>query len=892
MDPERWRLIQSVFHQAADLPPAERRQFLDGACAGDTGLLADVERLLDEDARGTSLLDAGVGHAAERILGKGAARHAVPPSLGPYRIVERLGEGGMGIVYLAERPDLGHRVAIKVLRDAWLSPARRERFFSEQRTLAQLSHPLIASLYDADTLADGTPWFAMEYVDGVPLTDYCRRHATSIPGRLQLFRGVCEAVLYAHQHAVIHRDLKPSNILVKPDGSVRLLDFGIAKQLDLHGAQAEQTRTGLQMMTPAYAAPEQVRGEQIGIHTDVYSLGVVLYELLAGRLPFDLEGRTPGEAARIVAEHEAERPSSAARRIAAALPAGRPAAPSSRTAWNDLDVLCLTAMHRDPQRRYHSVEALIRDIDHFLRGEPLEARTDTFSYRAAKFVGRNRQPVIAVVVALSVIVGLVAFYTIRLAAARNTALDEASRAQRIQQFMLHLFEGGDADAGPADDLRVLTLIERGEQDALALDADPDVQSELYLTLGSIYEKLGKLDRAESLLQLALDLQRSQSGRDHAAVAECLIALAELRLAQARLDEADALVRDGLEMSRRHLPDSHPQVARATATLGRLLQERGEYDAAIAMLDDAVRMLSVAAEPSVELSATLSELANAHFYAGHLDESEALNLRVLEIDRRIWGERHPHVADGLINLGAIRFNQGRYADAERLDRDALEIIEAWYGADHPETASAMTILGRALVYQGQADEARVLLERALAIQEHVYGSVHPRVASALNDLAAAAIQHGDLDRAEALYGRMGEIYRQIYDERHHLVALALANQASVDLERQRFDRAEIRFRDVVARYTEALSPDDLNTGIARIKLGRALIGQRRFDEALGESLAGYEIVSRLTEPTVSWLRSARSDLVAAYEALNQPEKAERFRTEQAALRPTAVTSAER
>src|SRR3984885_10487144 len=309
MDSTRWNRIQAVFHEAADLPKSEHRAYLRVACDGDEALIAEVEALLDEDARGSSLLDRDVANVADEILGDPASQ--LPPfhSFGPYRIVRLLGEGGMGVVYLAEREDLRSLVAIKLLRDAWLSPARRERFAIEQRTLAQLNHPSIARLYDAGILADGTPWFVMEYVDGLQLTEYCRQRKCSIDQRLRLFHAVCEAVLYAHQNAVIHRDLKPSNILVKNDGSVRLLDFGIAKQIDGADAPADQTRTALRLMTPAYASPEQIRGERVGIQTDVYSLGVILYELLAERLPFDLSGKTPAEAETLIAQTEPQKPS-------------------------------------------------------------------------------------------------------------------------------------------------------------------------------------------------------------------------------------------------------------------------------------------------------------------------------------------------------------------------------------------------------------------------------------------------------------------------------------------------------------------------------------------------------------------------------------------------------
>ncbi|HEY1263552.1 MAG TPA: serine/threonine-protein kinase, partial [Terriglobales bacterium] len=381
MDTQRWERIQALFHEAAELPGSEQKVFLSAACGEDKALLAEVVALLEEDAKGSSLLDHGMAQVARQVLSESVPAALASKRFGPYRIKSTLGEGGMGVVYLAEREDLGSQVAIKVLRDAWLSPARRARFASEQRTLAQLNHPSIARLYDADTLADGTPCIIMEYVEGLPLTEYCRRHQCSVEQRLELFRAVCEAVQYAHQHAVIHRDLKPSNVLVKQDGGVRLLDFGIAKQLDSVDAPVDQTRTGLRLMTPAYAAPEQIRGDRIGIHTDVYSLGVILYELLAGRLPFDLSNLTPVEAATIIVEHEPGRPSVVARR--AALRSGEAHGPS-RAEWADLDVLCLTAMHKDPRRRYRSVEALVRDVDHYLKREPLEARPDTLRYRLGK----------------------------------------------------------------------------------------------------------------------------------------------------------------------------------------------------------------------------------------------------------------------------------------------------------------------------------------------------------------------------------------------------------------------------------------------------------------------------------------------------------------------------
>ncbi len=880
MDSERWEKIQRIFHDTADLPRAEQDAFLNAACGSDHDLAADVMTLLREDAAGGSLLDHGVAQVARQVMVDSASL-LISGELGPYKVKKVLGEGGMGVVYLAEREDLKSSVAIKILRDAWLSPARRERFASEQRMLAQLNHPSIARLYDADTLADGTPCFVMEYVEGIPLTDYCNKYQCSIERRIQLFRAVCEAVQYAHQHAVIHRDLKPSNILVKKDGSVRLLDFGIAKQLDSMDAIADQTQTGLRLMTPAYAAPEQVRGDRVGIRTDVYSLGVILYELLSGKLPFDLSNLTPAEAATIITSHEPGKPSAISRnRNLPGSISGGPPLPGS--AWIDLDVLCLKAMHKDPQRRYTSVEALIRDLDHYLNAEPLEARPDALGYRTAKFVRRNRKAVVSAALGFLVIMGMAAFFTVRLAKARDAALAEAARAQRIQKFMTNLFQGGDPSAGPNDDLRVVTLLDRGRQQAQSLGSEPEVQADLYETLGDLYENLGKLDEADSLLNSALALRKSLFGRQSLQAGETLVDLGELRDDQARLPEAERLVRAGLDIVKRNLPANHPDVAKATTALGKVLEDRGSYDDAIAILDQTVRLQSQNSAASPELASALYELANCHFYAGHYDKAESLNQRLLPMYRQIYGEHHPRVADVLINLGEIRHDLGRYREAEQLERQALAIVQAWYGKENPATASDLTILARTLMFEHRYDDATALLLQSLAIKERVYGPVHPSVASSLNELGNAAVMQDNYDAAEKYFNRMINIYHVIYGDHHYLLGIATSNLAGVYAAKRQWPQAETLFRRAVQIFTDTQSAGHINTGIARIKLGRVLLHERRYAEAEKESRAGYDILIKQITPGASWLVSARKDLVEEYSTLKRPAEAEKFRTEAAAL----------
>ena len=770
MDAVRWARVQTLFHAAAELPATDRRAYLETECADDPSLADDALALLDEDERGDSLLDRGVSAAAESVLGR-TGEHGLPGQrLGPYRITRMLGEGGMGVVYHAERDDLGTVAAVKILRDAWLSPARRERFASEQRTLAQLNHPFIARLYDAGSLGDGTPWFVMEYVEGTPLTEYCRTRATSVVGRVRLFRDVCEAVQHAHRHLVVHRDLKPSNILVGNDGIVKLLDFGIAKQLDGLETRKDRTRTGVRLLTPAYAAPEQIRGGRIGTYTDVHALGVILYELLVGRLPFEPTDAA-GDLESALSEREAERPSIASRKNPAAArgdPQGQPLRPAE---WADLDVLCLTSMHHDPQRRYATVDALIRDVDHFLKGEPLEARPDSLGYRVGKFVRRNRESVVAACVVVALVVGLVAFYTARLARARNDALSEAARAQRIQRFTLDLFQGGDKAAGPADSLHVVTLLDRGLVQARSLDAEPAVQAELYVTLAGIYQHLGKLPRADSLFRLALDRRRALFGPSHPDVAASLVALGDLRVDQAQLEDAERLVRQGVAIAEASLPANDPGVVHALATLGRVLEERGSYDKAIPIMQDVVRRDTAAGAPPVDLAANLSTLADINFYAGHYDVSDSLNRQVLTIYQQAYGRQHPQVAEILVNLGASQQERGNYKDAERYDRAALAMTRAFYGDSNPATALDLTMLGRALEFQNRFNEADTVLRQALAIRERVYGPVHPSVASTLNELGNIAYQRSQYDEAIAYHTRILGIYRKMMVKNtHHGLAI--------------------------------------------------------------------------------------------------------------------------
>jgi serine/threonine-protein kinase len=861
-----WERIATLFETLVALDASGREAALRALPSDDRSIRDRLAAMLAADGARDLPLDRDPLAMAGSLLDVGPM---APRVIGAYQLERMLGEGGSAVVHLAVRADLGHRVAIKFLRDAWLSPLRRERFLGEQRMLAQLSHPAIAQFHDADVLPDGTPWLAMEYDEGLPITEHCERRALGPLERLCLIRRVAEGVRHAHQQAVIHRDLKPSNILVTNEGDVKIVDFGIAKQLE-RGAESDDTRTGLRMLTPAYAAPEQLGSALVGTYTDVYALGVVSYQLLTGRLPFALDGLSLSEAAEVIGHRHPAPPS-------AGMGAGL-----ARHLRGDVDVLLATAMHPDVDRRYRDMDAFIRDIDHLLAEEPLEARPDSLRYRAGKFARRNASGLAMVLAASVAIVALVTFYTIRLREARDAALAETARVEGVQRFTQNLFEGGDASAAPPETLRVLTLLERGVQEARSLGADPRAQGELFFTLGGIYQRLGRLERADTLMLAGLERRRSTRGARDAMTADGLVALALLRMDQARYADAERSVRDAMAIHAERYPPAHLSHANDLVALGRILEAKGDYPGATTLLRDAVRRHAAHDSTSSDYVAAATALANTQFYAGNYDAAVSLNRRLLALDRARRGPRHPAVAEDLINLGATEFERGKYKEAEALYREALDITRGWYGETHPATAANLTMLGRALVRAERWEEATASLEQALVIRERVFGKDHPNVASTVNELGTVELRRKRWDEAERHYQRAAQIYRTAYDGKHYLIGIALSNLGSVRMGRQDFAGAERVLREALARFTETLPAEHSNIAIARIKLGSALRGQRRWADVVKESTAGYDVLARQATPSMRFLQMARNDLAAAHGALGDASAAARWQADSAVM----------
>ena len=906
MTDDRWIQIQSLFDAALDHPPGERDPFLETACDGDAALLAEVRSLLAADADAHPLLDSLALEAI--VLPADVLPTGLRPSegdrIGPYRITAPLGHGGMGTVFLAERADgqFEQQVALKLIRGGVVSERLLRRFQSERQILARLNHPHIARLLDGGVTDDGQPYFAMEYVDGVPIDQYCDTNDGSVEERVRLVMTVCEAVEYAHRRLLVHRDLKPSNILVTEDGVVKLLDFGIAKMLADDGEDAggpALTQTGHAVMTPAYAAPEQLQRAPVTTATDVYALGVVLYELLAGRRPFDLSDCSPAEVERIVCEQSPD-PSSAV------------APPDRRRALRgDLDTIVLKALRTEPERRYASADQLTDDLQRVLEGRPVAARPDTAGYRAKKFVQRHRGGVAATLGVAVLIAVLVSFYTVQLTQERDRAQIEAATATQVSDFLQDVFKSSDPSEAMGDTVSVRTVLERGARRIdTELAAQPAVQARLLDVVGEVYLNLGRFDDAQPLLERglevrrtilgerhadvahstdhlallhekrgayeeaerlnreALSLRRALHGDDHPDVAESLNRLAGLLMHQGRFEAAEPLYRESLAIRQRLLGDDHPEVAITTSDLALLLNRRGQFEEAetLARRALALHRRTYGGKPHPNVAATLSVLGTILENREHYDDAEAVYREALATSRALHGDApHPQIAADLDNLASLLRIQGKHAAAEPLLREAHALDRRLHGDEHPNVASSLHSLALLLEDMGRPAEAAEHFRETLQVLRTTVGAEHPYVAVTLNNFGMLHVQQENYDAAEPLLRQSLTLRRTLYEDRHPSVSMGLHNMGLVLHHQGRHGDAEPLLREAMSLRIDALGPEHWHVAATQVLLGQCLTATGRHPEARTLLSDGHGTLLRTHGPDDPRVQSARAHL----EALDGP-----------------------
>jgi len=757
--------------------------------------------------------------------------------VGAYRVLKQIGRGGMGSVYLAERVDgqFDQNVALKVINPGMDSKEVLNRFRTERQITARLQHPNIARLLDGGITNNGLPFFTMEYVNGKPIDEYCRERNVSLDQKLELFVEVCKAVQYAHRNLIIHRDLKPSNILVEESGSVKLLDFGIAKLIDPNIALSEEpnlTRTGMRVMSPAYASPEQVRCGPISISSDIYSLGVVLYKLLTNQLPHDISGLGITDIERRICETDPEKPS---RRVESTENGSRnPAVPGhpGRKLRGDLDVVCLKCLQKEPERRYHSAEQLADDIQRYLSGAPISARIDSVGYTMRKFIGRNLGMVITAVAVLVLIATVIGVYTGKLASERNVARSEAEVASQITGFLMSLFEVSSPGLSRGETVTARELLERG---SMRIDEElagqPEIQARLMHVLGQIYYTLGMYDHSKDLAEKALAHGLDALDPDDPRIAEYKLTLAWLLDEEGSLDSAETLAREALEINLSRFGEFNLQTGKSYHDLAMVLRHKGEFESA-----------------------------------------GTLYLRALAIKRAIPDIDSIEIAHTLNHYARLKYQTGDIEGSIPYYREALKIREDAHGTLHPETMASMAGLAGASTKIGNFEEAISLYQQCLKTVETTSGAEHPHYGDLQNSLAHAFKDKGDIEKAERYHRAALETHRNAHPNGNWRISTPLLGLGILLSETGRAEESLEHLNEARNILSDSFGEGHWRIGTADLALGECLTKLGRYQEAEVTLLRAYECLTNSFDKDNSYVIRNLESVIQLYSEWGMNEKA--------------------
>jgi len=799
-------------------------------------------------------------------------------AIGRYQLLQRIGEGGMGEVWLAEQKEpVRRRVALKLVKAGMNTREVMARFESERQALALMDHPAIAKVFDAGSTPQGTPYFVMEYVAGVPIAAYCDNHRLSTRERLELFIHVCEGVQHAHQKAIIHRDLKPSNILVtEVDGkpAPKIIDFGVAKALvqKLSG-EAMFTRAGAMIGTPEYMSPEQASssGEDIDTRTDVYSLGVILYELLAGVPPLDLRKGTLEEFLRKLREDDAPKPSSRFRTQdpATSTEVARKRHTEPRTLTKqlrgDLDAIALKALEKDRSRRYGSPSDFAADIGRYLSNEAVLAVAPSVAYRARKFARRYR---VALVTACAFVLVLIAAAVISIRQSIR-ANREAAVAQAVNDFLQNdllaqasAFIQSGPSTKPDTDIKVRTVLDRAAQRIQGkFDKQPEVEASIRDTIGLTYMDLGLYPEARTQFERALELHRAVLGAKSPKTLKTMSRLGRTAHLQGKSPEDELLVSETLAIQRRVLGPTNPDTLYSMDTLAKVYSGEGKYAQAEALDRQTLEIRRRVLGPEhPETLRSMGNLAGDYFVECKYAESEALLSQPLAVERRVLGPEHPDTLASLDLLAADYLGEGKYAPAEGLSRQILEIRRRVLGPEHPEALLSMGNLAWVYSQEGQYAQAEALEKQTLQIERRVLGPNYPFTLWSMHSLAVDYLNEGKYAQAEALEKQTLEIKRRVLGPEHPSTLGTLSGFASIYQREGRYALAKSYAEQALDGRRHSLGAENPDTMASEADLALAYLSQGEFAESQRVAREALEAEKKV-QPD-SWLRFRAASLLGA------------------------------
>jgi eukaryotic-like serine/threonine-protein kinase len=890
-----WDRLQDLFARALELPTDQRESFIAAECADDPALRDEVMGLIACDVgSSTGPLTNALGAAIDATT-RDRRGALIGKLIGSYRVVGVLGHGGTGTVYLGERADQQYsaKVAIKIVDSAAVHPDLGMRFRAERQILANLNHVNIARLVDAGETEDGRPYLVMEYVEGQTAEVYCDFNRLPIAERLQLFLQVCAAVQYAHQNLVVHRDLKPANVLVTGEGVPKLLDFGIAKLLDAGNAAAALalTRMNDRLLTPEYAAPEQILGQPVTTASDVYALGTVLYELLTGIRPFVVPSSTTQlELERLICISDPQRPSAAIRRAMQApgvegqksvadIASARDLSPErlARRLMGDLDAICMRALRKEPQHRYSSVEQLADDVRRYLAREPVAARQGTWLYYSQRFVRRHAFGVSAAaifVVFVSAFAVIMSLQAQRIAAERDRATQERARAETVSTFMLDVFGAADPFVSQGREITARELLDQaGRRIQGDLSHQPEVRARLLEAIGQAYRRQGQFSRAVSYLSNAVQLRRQSLQSDQTPLAGALIQLAMAQRNDGQFEASEKSFEEASERLARSQEKRTLTQARLLAEMGRLHLVRGDLGQAEKYLTDSVALIrAIEGNRDPELADVLLELTSVHMWKGDLRAAEAAVREAVAINHATLPPLHPDRVLGDFQMAELLSNLGRHDEAGGLVEDVLKARRTLFGASSNEVADTLDALATIRERQGRLTEAQQLSRQALQAQERSMGSEHFLAGYQHASLGTLLLKGKNAAAAEQEARTALQIYGKTLPPDHQYVAAAEHLLGETLLAQRRFAEAETVLTASRSRWQRTNAPP-WRAARTESALGEAVFRQQRADQAEQLLLEGYRGVAHDPSASAEARERTRERLTRFYRETGRREPSE-------------------
>ncbi len=885
MHADRWQSLKELFHSALQRATVDRPMFVAQACAGQASLAVEVNSLLASHRQASRFIEEPVLDAVVHRSQAAPTERTLREQVGRYELIRLIASGGMGDVYEAWQPTPSRRVALKVMKPGAAPCSALRRFEFESQLLARLRHPGIAQVYEAGTHDDGSgsvPYFAMEYIpNALSITEFATAQMLTLRQRLQMIIQVCDAVQHGHQRGIIHRDLKPSNILVEASGPSnaalgaepshepcpKIIDFGVARVTcaDL-AIPTLNTNPGQIIGTLQYMSPEQCGPDAHDLDTrsDVYAMGVVLYELLCERLPYDVSELPIYEAVRLIREQPPSRPTTIKRELR-----------------GDLQTIMLKALEKDRNRRYQSAAELSDDLRRYLECQPVLARPPSLTYHLRMFASRNKGRFAATVALLAVMLSGVLGVTgqaIRATRAEAQALTERHQAMAVNAFLHDMLSAATPEESLGQTVTAREILDRAAQEIGGQFTDqPLVEAAVRHTIGSSYRSLGLFDQAQAHLAWALETrQRILSDLDPRTL-DSLNNLAGLRRQQGLLEEAQTMFHRVLEGRRRALGSEHSDTLISMNNLANIFKARGRLEEAEALFRQTLEVRRrVSGDDDRETLTLMHNLAQTLRRLGRLDEAETMTRQAVAGRRRVLGEGHPNTITSMGDLAGLLRERNKLEEAEPLFLRVCQARERTCGPEHPSTLTSLNNLATLLRDQRKLGEAETLYRRVLETRQRVSGADHPSTLTVMHNLANVLAAQGKLDEAEPLCRLALESRRRALGVEHTETLLSMHEFAGLLRQQGELDLAESQSRQILEIANRALPPDHWLLAVFHGSLGRTLALQRRYSEAEVELMTSHvRLKTALGQDHQRTLTSVGA-LIELYEAWNKPEKAKEFR----------------